>query len=153
MRWHWLVMASMTVGTFLLIASCGGDNGVADTRAVVERAIAAYEERDATAYAALYAVDARLDDFSALAVHEQGRGAVQRAYHGWFTDVLPPNRTFESKILIADEHMAVVEWSDEWSEDGESVRLVGIIVYEVEDGEIVHEATYYDAKPVERFLD
>lgn len=149
---RWALVLAAAAGISLLIASCG-DSGSADTLAVVERALAAYEDRDAAAYAALFADDGRFDDYSAFAAHVQGRDRVEEEYRQWFAKVVPANHTFESKILIADEHMVVVEVSDEWSEDGKTVRLEGIGVYEVEDGEIVRDAEYYDSKPVERWLD
>jgi len=150
---RWALTLAMTVGVSLLISSCGGDNGAANTRAVIERAQTAYRERDAAAYAALFATDGKFDDLSAFADHVQGRGRVEEMYRLWFSNVVPANHTYESKILIADERMAVVQWVDEWSEDGKTVRLEGIGVFEVEDGLIVHDTEYYDSKPVERWLD
>ena len=69
-------------------------------------------------------------------------------YRLCFTHVVPPEHTYESRILISDEHRAVVERSDEWLEEGETVRLEGIGVSEVENGEITRDAEYYDSTPV-----
>ncbi len=147
---RWALAMAMAISMLLLVASCGGGDGGADTRAVVERAMAAYRERDAAAYAALFAIDGRMDDFSAVGDHVQGRDKVEHLYRQWFSIVVPADHTSEYKILMADEHMAIVQVSDEWSENGKTLRLEGITVYEVEDGEIVREADYYDSEPVER---
>lgn len=153
MSMRWAAALAMGLGTVLLAASCGGsDSGnggdASTTREVIEKVQAAYRNSDPEAYAALFAADGRFEDYSAFGDRAQGRGQVESMYRLWFTHVVPPEHTYESRILISDERLAVVRWSDEWSEDGEPVRLEGIGVYEVENGEITRDSEYYDSTPV-----
>ena len=152
MRWVASALATGS-GAVLLAASCGGsDSGSSgdtrSTREAIERVQAAYRNSDPEAYAAVFAADGRFEDFSAFGDRAQGRNEVANMYRLWFTHVVPPEHTYESRILISDEHLAVVKWSDEWSDDGEAVRLEGIGVYEVENGEITRDSEYYDSTPV-----
>jgi limonene-1,2-epoxide hydrolase len=150
---RWVAALAMGSCALLLATSCGGsDSGssgdAGSTREVIEKVQAAYRNSDAAAYAALFAADGRFDDFSGFGDRVRGRSEVANMFRLWFTHVVPPEHTYESRILISDEHLAVVEWSDEWLEEGETVRLEGIGVYEVENGEITHDSEYYDSTPV-----
>ena len=144
---RWALALAITVAASVLTAACGG-KGDNDMMAVLERAKAAYQARDATAYASLFASDARWEDYSAFADRVQGRDEVERVMGAWFK-IVPENHTFTTELVIRDEHMAVGTWSDEWTDqEGKTVRIEGLGIDEVENGLIVRERLWYDSTPV-----
>lgn len=148
---RWALALAITLVASVLTVACGG-NGDNDMMAVLERAAAAYQARDATAYASLFASDARYEDHSAFGDRVQGREEIEKLMGAWFK-IVPENHTFTTELVIRDEHMAVGTWSDEWTDqEGKKVRIDGLGIDEVENGLIVRERIWFDSTPVGEFV-
>ena len=100
---------------------------------LIEQWIERFNRGDSAGCAALYAGDASLH--VAFAEPVQGRDAVRAMFDAYFAAA--PLQCTVRHLYAADGGRVVLEWQDK-------VGLLGVNVYEIEDGLIRRQRNYFD---------
>jgi steroid delta-isomerase-like uncharacterized protein len=122
----------------------------AEIVAMFERRQEAWRRHDAHALAMDHAVDSTVR--SAVAGLVEGREKIEKIYRHWmdaFTDL-----EFEQQALIIDGDSAALVWKVTGTHTGSDfmgvaatgrrIEVAGVVVYELREGQIVHDRRFYD---------
>ncbi|GAA0256608.1 nuclear transport factor 2 family protein [Cryptosporangium japonicum] len=122
-----------------------------ETRAVVERYLAALNAGDADAVAACVTEDFHNEHTSAAARSLTGRTAYRERLGGFLAEF--ENLHYDVEDLLVDDDRAAVGYRMTFRIHGKPVDVRGMFWFRAEEGLIAHRRDYWDGTTVQRQLE
>jgi steroid delta-isomerase-like uncharacterized protein len=124
---------------------------LSQTRAVVERYLAALNAGDADEVAACVTEDFHNEHTSATARSLTGRTAYRERLGGFLAEF--ENLHYDVEELLVDDDRAAVGYVMTFRIGGKPVRVRGMFWFRVEEGLIAHRRDYWDGTTVKQQLE
>lgn len=115
-----------------------------DARALVERVVQLYNDKDLDGLSAIYADDITL--WSSLGAETSGKQAFLDHIRHLF-DRLPDER-MTADVVVTDGSTAVLELTSRGSDDGSPYEITFTEVFEIANGQLTSVKTYIDPDSV-----
>jgi uncharacterized protein (TIGR02246 family) len=115
-----------------------------DARAVVERVVQLYNDKDLEGLSALYADDVTL--WSSLGAEASGKQEFLDHIRHLFDRL--PNERMTADVVVTDGSIAVLELTSRGTSDGSPYEISFTEVFEIENGLLSSVKTYIDPRMV-----